>query len=87
MLTREKFDLIREKYGWSSSWAIWSEVGETQKSNVGDLSVLDPDINTGLLSQLNTGIVLIGLNISRGVIKEPFANFHDKRSQATDYKN
>ena len=62
----------------------FDEVGETPKSNVGDLSVLDPDINTGLLSQLNTGIVLIGLNISRGVIKEPFANFHDKSSQATD---
>ena len=86
MLTRDKFDLIEEKYGWCSSWAIWSEVGETPKSNVGDLSVLDPDINTDLLSQLNTGIVLVGLNISRGVIKEPFANFHDKRSQATDYK-
>ena len=86
MLSRETFDQIKSKYGWCSSWAIWSEVGENPKSNIGDLSVLDPDVNTELLSQLNSEIIFVGLNISRGLIDQPFANFHDKKSKATDFK-
>jgi len=50
------------------------------------LSVLNPDINQNLLNELNPNIILVALNISRGDIQEPLANFHDKRSEATDYK-
>lgn len=85
MITREKFDFIKNKYAYYSSWAIWSNEDEKPKSNISDLKILDPDINKDLLSQLNPNAVLVGLNISRD-IKIPFANFHDKRSQATDYK-
>lgn len=83
---RARFLCLREKYGHYSSWAIWAEPGNRPKSNVGDLRVLDPDQNPSLLQQLNPGVVLVGLNVSRGVINSPLANFHDARPEATDYK-
>ena len=86
MITREKFDFIKDKYAYCASWAIWSDEDEKPKSNIGDLTILDPNINKNLLSQLNPNVVLLGLNISRGDIKIPFANFHDKRPEATDFK-
>ena len=86
MITREKFDFIKDKYAYYASWAIWSDEDEKPKSNIGDLTILDPDSNKNLLSQLNPNVVLLGLNISRGDIKIPFANFHDKRPEATDFK-
>ena len=86
MTDRKKFEFIKDKYGYYASWAIWAEEGDTPKSNIGDLTVLDPQINKNLLSLLKPNIVLVGLNISRGSIKAPFANFHDKRSEATDFK-
>ena len=86
MNTREKFDFIKDKYAYCASWAIWSDEDEKPKSNIGDLTILDPDSNKNLLSQLNPNVVLLGLNISRGDIKIPFANFHDKRPEATDFK-
>ena len=83
MIDRVKFEFIKEKYGHQTSWAIWAEAGETPKSNVGDLSIFSGNY---FLNQLNPEIVLVGLNISRGDIKYPLANFHDARSEATDYK-
>jgi len=83
MMSREKFELIKAKYGHWISWAIWAEAGDKPKSNIGDLSVFEGD---SFLEQLNPEIVLVGLNISRGDIKYPLANFHDVRSEATDYK-
>ena len=86
MITREKFDFIKTKYGHFASWAIWTHEGETPKSNMGDLTVLDPEINKNLLSELNPNVVLVALNFSKGSIKEPFGNFHSYRPSATDYK-
>ena len=83
MVSREKFEFIREKYGHWTSWAVWADAGETPKSHIGDLSIFDRD---GVQDSLNSEIVLVGLNISRGDIEYPLANFHDKRPQATDYK-
>jgi hypothetical protein len=83
MITRAKFELLKEKYGHWISWAIWAEAGDTPKSNVGDLSIFTGD---NFLEQLHPEVVLVGLNISRGDIKYPLANFHDARSEATDYK-
>jgi len=83
MVTKDKFEFIKEKYGHWTSWAIWANAGDTPKSNVGDLSIFSGD---GFLTQLNSEVVLVGLNISRGDIKFPLANFHDARSEATDYK-
>lgn len=83
MVSSEKFDFIKEKYGHWTSWAIWAQTGETPKSNIGDLSIFSGD---DFLTQLNSEVVLVGLNISRGDVKFPLANFHDVRPEATDYK-
>ena len=39
MLTLEKYNQIKKKYGKSASWAIWAEEGSTPKSNISDLNV------------------------------------------------
>ena len=52
-------------------------------SNVGDLSVFEGE---EFLKVLNPEVVLVGLNISRGAITRPLANFHDPRPQARDFK-
>jgi len=86
MIDSKKFEFIKKKYGYYASWAIWAEEGEKPKSNIGDLTILDPQKNKNLFFQLNPNVVFVGLNISRGAIEVPFANFHDKRPEATDYK-
>ena len=86
MVSQNEFNFIKSKYQYWSSWAIWADQGDTPKSNVGDLSVLDPNTNPKLLPTLNPNIALVALNISRGDITLPFGNFHDARSEATDYK-
>ena len=86
MITLEKFKYIKNKYGLYASWAVWDEEGDTPKSNVGNLEILDPKVNDQLIQQLNSKNVLVALNISRGAIQTPLANFHDKRSVATDFK-
>ncbi|WP_332448970.1 hypothetical protein [Methanoculleus sp.] len=86
MVSYEKFESIKEKYGWCSSWAIWADAGERPKSNMGDLRVFDIKHNPALLEQVNPDIILVGLNISRGPMQNPLANFHDPRPEAMDFK-
>lgn len=86
MITLDKFNFIKDKYGYYASWAIWANQGERPKSNIGDLRVLDPAINETLLPILNPNVVFVGLNISKGEIKTPLANFHSSYSRATDFK-
>ena len=87
MIDKEKFEFIKKKYGHRSSWAIWKEVGETPKSNMGDLNVLDPQQNPNLLSQLKPDVVFVGLNTSIDITNlEPFSNFHPTSPNAQDYK-
>jgi len=76
---------IKRKYGNCASWAVWPEAGLTAKSNVGDLDIFDIKKNIGLLEQLNTGIILVGLNIARPFDGD-FANFHDGKTKSQDYK-
>lgn len=85
MIDLAHFELMKSKYGHYASWAIWAEEGSKPKNNVGDLSIFDIEKNENLLHQLNSNIILVGLNISRKV-EFPLANFHDKRPQAMDYK-
>jgi len=86
LISREKFEFIKDKYGHYASWAVWSEEDEKPKSNVGDWTVLDPEVNPNLLAELKPNVVLVGLNVSSGMIKHPLSNFHSKRSEATDFK-
>ena len=84
----EKFEFIKEEYGDCASWAIWREQGNNPPLfNMGDLSVLDPQQNPNLLSQLKPDVVFVGLNISIDIgDQEPFSNFHPTYSRAQDYK-
>lgn len=91
MITLDKFNFIKDKYGYYGSWAVWAKQEERPmqkerpKSNIGDLQVLDPAINRNLLFILNPNVVFVGLNIS-GEIKTPLANFHSSNPKANDYK-
>lgn len=85
MVTRKQFDIIKAKHGLYASWAVWATAGPSPTSNVGDMSVLDPEMNPELLFVLNPTVVMLGLNISRPVL-EPLSNFHDKRPHAKDFK-
>ena len=85
MITREKFDFVKKKYGPVASWAIWAHEDKEPTSNMGDLTVLDPEINKNLLSELNPNVVLVALNFSENVDHKPFENFH-AGGKFTDFK-
>lgn len=90
MITRDRFDHLKEKWSAFSSWAVWREnqSGETPKAGIGDLSVLDPDSNPSLLDTLNPDVVLVGLNAAArfSVSPQPWGNFHDGSGVANDFK-
>ena len=86
MVDRDTFELIKRKHSAYASWAIWAEPTGTPKSNVGVLSVLDPDLNPTLLQTLPPDVVMLGLNISRFTPVSPFGNFHDGTGRSQDYK-
>jgi len=86
MITRKKFDFIKENYGQYASWAVWAEQEEKPKSKMSDLTILDPDINENLLFVLNPEVVLVALNFSLDVNHKSWGNFHSNRPHATDYK-
>jgi hypothetical protein len=85
MITKEVFELIRQKHGGYSSWAIWAKVTDKPKSNMADMSVFDVSRNDSLFQLLNPKVMMIGLNISRP-FEEPFKNFHDANPRANDFK-
>ena len=64
------FDRIKIKHSEYASWAIWANQGEKPKSNIDDLTILDPSINKNLFSQLKPNIILVGLNFSRDIYSE-----------------
>jgi len=90
MITRDRFDLLKRKRSDFSSWAVWRtpQPGEAPKAGIGDLSVLDPDQNPGLLSTLNPDVVFVGLNMSSRFVSadHPWGNFHDPSPRANDFK-
>jgi hypothetical protein len=86
MISKNHYLEIAYKHGEYASWAIWAEQGETPKSNIGDISIFDLNVNPDILSHLNPSIIMVALNFSRKIKKEVFVNFHDKRPQGQDYK-
>jgi len=82
----DTFNNIKNKYGECGSWAIWGSEKNTPKSNIGDLSVLDPKLNKELLTQLKPEYVFVGLNFSTIENVTPLSNFHSSSSNAQDYK-
>ena len=86
-MDKKKFNKIKKEYGDCASWAIWKEVGDTPKSNMEDLNILDPQQNPDLLSELKPNVVFVGLNTSKDISGlEPFSNFHPTNPFANDYK-
>jgi len=85
MVDRETFDLIKRKHGQYASWAVWADPAGGPKSNIGDLSVLDPDHNPKLLATLRHDVVMLGLNLSRD-LPPTLGNFHDRSSKGQDFK-
>ena len=73
MITREQFEFIKKEHGSHASWAVWADEGDTPKSNMGDLSLLDPSINKNLLNEVNPNIIFVALNFSRETVMEDFA--------------
>jgi len=81
------FERIKERHGAYGSWAVWAPQGERPSSNVGDLSVLDPDLNPALLGNLKEDVVMLGLVLSSEVtFSSPFENFHFGSSTTKDFK-
>jgi len=87
MISLETFESIKKKYGGVASWAVWEDVGEKPKSNMGHLNIFDLRKNPSLLEVLKTNVVMVGLNISKSKTPtEPFFNFHPLYSSANDFK-
>ena len=63
MISPKTFEEIRKLYGHFASWAVWAEAGDKPKSNIDDLSVLDPESNPDLLNTLTADFIFLGLNI------------------------
>jgi len=70
------------KYGHMSSWAIYADKTDGEKSAMEDISFFD---DPSILLRLKPNIVLVGLNISKR-IDRVFGNFHPTSSSAQDYK-
>ena len=86
MIDSTRFNLIKQRHGAYGSWAVWALPSGAPKSTMGDLQILDEYSNPALLEALNPGVVMVGLNISRGGANEPFRNFHDSGAVANDFK-
>jgi hypothetical protein len=84
-IDREQFEVIGRKHGEYASWAVWSPVRRTPKSNIGDLSIFDVAAHPETLEALKADVIMVGLNISRS-FAERFRNFHDPRPVANDFK-
>lgn len=87
MIDIDKYQKIKERFGWCGSWAIWAaKQTDKPKDGISDLSVFDPTTNSHLLDTLHSNYVAVGLNISRSIAGPAFSNFHSGNPRATDYK-
>ena len=85
-LDNEAFRRLKESHGGYGSWALWKEPDDGKPRNgIGDLTVLDPQQNSTLLSQIHCRYVAVGLNISGTLTNEPFSNFHSQSGNNRDF--
>lgn len=85
-ISNDALEGISEKFGWCSSWAVWADVGEKPKSNVGDLSIFNFNKNPNIRDIIHSNYVAVGLNISGGKDFATFSNFHSPNPSGQDYK-
>ena len=83
MISQTQYELIRKTHGKYASWAVWAEASDKPKSNMGDMTIFG---DTKVLPLLKPNVLMVGLNLSRFTIAEPFRNFHDPSPSAQDYK-
>jgi hypothetical protein len=83
MISLKQFELIRKTHGKYASWAVWTEASDKPKSNMGDMAIFADNL---VLPLLKTNVLMVGLNLSRFTISEPFRNFHDPSPSGQDYK-
>jgi len=89
MITKNVYEQLEENYKDQASWAVWAPVGESPKSNTGDMSVFeDPNI----LNILHNNYVLVALNASEHAERKDsytgsWRMFHsDDDGRQQDYK-
>ena len=89
MISKDNYEMLKQRYGQVSSWTVWKQAGNTHRSNTESMEwVNDPN----LLSILNTGFVFVGLNASSthgdqdGHFENAWANFHSGYCRQNDYK-
>ena len=84
-ITINAYNIIKEKYGNISSWALWTEhLDNRSKIGMDDISFFEnPSQST--LESLNPNIILVGLNIYEKIGKI-FGNFHPDKTSAQDFK-
>ena len=83
MIPQNQYELIKKKHGKYASWAVWAEALDKPKSNMGDMAIFG---DNKVLPLLKPNVLMVGLNLSRFTISEPFRNFHDPSPSAQDYK-
>lgn len=86
MIDKNRYNKLKEKYGHTSSWTIWKEVGSRPKSNTGDMSIFDDE---NICEKLNNNYVFVALNGSSTHGKQeerPWKNFHSTYKYQQDYK-
>ncbi len=83
MISQNQYELIREKHGKYASWAVWAEASDKPKSNMGDVTIFG---DNKVLPLLKPKVLMVGLNLSRFTISDPFRNFHDPSPRGQDYK-
>jgi hypothetical protein len=83
MISQNQYELIRKKHGKYASWAVWVKGSGKPKSDMGDMAIFDDKL---VLPVLRANVLMVGLNLSRFTISEPFRNFHDPSPSGQDYK-
>lgn len=86
MIEQKVYDELKEKYSSDASWSIWSPIGNTPTSNVGDMSVFDEPF----IDKLNSDFVLVALNKSGDSdnVQETksWENFHSEHRGTCDHR-
>lgn len=86
MIDIERYNKLKEMFGYTSSWTIWKEAGSTAKSNTDDMSIFDDE---KICDVLNNQYVFVALNGSSTHGKQedrPWKNFHSSYRYQHDYK-
>ncbi len=85
-IDQSTFEDVRERFGWCSSWALWSPAGTSPKSGISDLTHFEEPNLPRTLGLLHADVILVGLNISRDLGRKSFSNFHSDSATGQDFK-